>query len=290
MNVKKSSTKLNLLKTHIIYSKRCFGWFSRASARSNSIGSYQKCHLVISFSSCELGKSLISELASKDDSKIIAVSKDADQFKDEYKDKNVDVFESDLVYPEERSNLINWLHESKFGLKSIFHNYPRILKLEGEQRTVDHFKDIMGEIIEQPLNFNSDILNEELIHPGWAIYHSHLKQKGLFKVVHGSFLHMQRWLQEKLDQKLAKLVRVDPGIYSQKHIDNLGLDEDEKLAYEKAIIDPMIISKIIVDAILNENEISREIKAYDRLESNAYKELLGSERIPTEPESYFTII
>ena len=65
----------------------------------------------------------------------------------------------------------------------MFHNYPRLLKFEGEKRSMDHFKSIMGEIVQQPLFINSEVLLEEIMHEESTIFHSLLRQRGIFTVL-----------------------------------------------------------------------------------------------------------
>ena len=86
----------------------------------------------------------------------------------------------------------------------------------------------MGEIVEQPLMVNSDLISDQLLLPESVVYHSQLKQNGMFKVLYGSFIHMQRCLKDKLQNQKISLTRVDPGIYSQEHLDNLTLSESDK--------------------------------------------------------------
>ena len=57
--------------------------------------------LVLNFSSCELGKSLVTQLAQKSQgNKIIAVAKNAQEFKGDYSD-TVELFEADNVNNED---------------------------------------------------------------------------------------------------------------------------------------------------------------------------------------------
>lgn len=196
------------------------------------------------------------------------------------------IFQTDLITAEGRADLINWMHESKYGIETVFHNYPRILKLEGEERTVEHFKEIMGEIIEQPLNVNSDILNDELLYPGASIFHSQIRQKGLYSVVYGSFIHMQRCLEQQLASKNVNLCRVDPGIYTDEHIANLSLIENEREVFRKSKIDAAVVAKIIADLIITHRENrAQEFNIYKALADAKWKHLVG-DTIPVEPESY----
>ena len=75
------------------------------------------------------------------------------------------------------------MHECKYGIETMFHNYPRLLKIEGEERSLDHFKSIMGEIIQQPLFINAEVLQEGIVHTQGTIFHSLLRQKGIFTVL-----------------------------------------------------------------------------------------------------------
>ena len=86
--------------------------------------------------------------------------------------------------------MINYMHECKYGIETMFHNYPRLLKVEGEERSLDHFKSIMAEILQQPLFINSEILKEGLmcldnsVEGNQAtIFHSLLRQKGIFSIL-----------------------------------------------------------------------------------------------------------
>ena len=181
------------------------------------------------------------------------------------------------------------MHESKYGVETVFHNYPKILKVEGEQRTLDHFKSIMGVIVEQPLFINSDLINNKLMHPGSSILHSLIKQKGIFTVVYGSFIHMERWLEKQLIENDISAYKINPGIYSQEHIENLQLSKEELEEANKAKLCPEKVSQVLAKLILSHTqEITGHINIYEEIMKEEWKGLFEG-KAPKEPKFYMSI-
>jgi hypothetical protein len=177
------------------------------------------------------------------------------------------------------------MHESKYGIETLFHNHPRLLKTQGEKRDIDHFKEIMSEIIEQPLLINSELFNGLMFSRG-AILHSMLKQKGLYNVMKNAFIHMEKCLQNKLITNDVEVYKVNSGVYSQEHIDNLQLNEKDKLIAQESILDPHIIADVLSDLIMDHNnKIYNHINIYQELEKDKYRKLTSGEPVK-EPRFY----
>lgn len=152
------------------------------------------------------------------------------------------------------------MHEWKYGISSIFHNYPYILKVGDEKRDIDHMKSIMQQIIEQPLFINSDVFEQKLVHKDVKIYHNILKQKGIYSVLSATFIHMQRCLSENLGKRNGHLIKINNGIYSQEHLDNVGVEFDKNTQ----LLDYKILAKLIAKKIANPDDIN-DINIYEEL-------------------------
>jgi NADP-dependent 3-hydroxy acid dehydrogenase YdfG len=227
-----------------------------------------------------MGRALVRKLAKISNKRVIAVAKEVEDV------EGVDFYEADLTKAEDRAEFSNWMHESKYGIETLFHNYPRILKTAGEKRSLEHFKSIMAEIIEQPLLVNADML-DGLVQPRSTILHSVLKQRGLYNVVLGAFVHMERCIEDRMVETNTEVFKVNPGIYSDEHIDNLQLNEEEKEEVKKHKLDPELVADILAEMINDhEEKIFNHINVYKEIEQNEkYRSLFNGNR-PSEPVWY----
>jgi hypothetical protein len=138
-------------------------------------------------------------------------------------------------------------------------------------------KSIMQQIIEQPLFVNSDVFEQKLVLKDVKIYHNILKQKGIYSVFNATFSHMQRCLSQNLNSKNGHIIKINSGIYSQDHLENVGVEYDQNTQ----LLDYKIVAKLIADKISDPEDI-KDINIYDELQKHGHKDV-------TEPEFYKNI-
>ncbi|CAI2376670.1 unnamed protein product [Moneuplotes crassus] len=266
-------------------SRRSFGWFGFGKRVKSRTDGYEQCHVVLNFKACEMGRLLVDKIAKKAPGKrVIAVAADVKEQRSGYSEQ-VEFFEADLGEKEGLAELINYMHECKYSIETLFHNYPRILKIEGEENSLDHFKDIMAQIIQQPMITNSEILQEELIcaDPSASerqatIFHSILRQKGIYSILQGTFMHMERCLESDLKKHKTSVVQIDPGIYSSEHLSNIPNAPKSLNTSSTQIIPAEVVAETISSQIINHRVLeSPKINLYDLLseysEPPYYKEI-----------------
>ena len=78
---------------------------------------------------------------------------------------------------------MHYLQEENFKLQSVFHNPSTFLKHKAEEATIEHFKDLVFQIIEKPMFLNSELIaNQNVLADSTAFVHILFKQKGIFEM------------------------------------------------------------------------------------------------------------
>jgi hypothetical protein len=58
----------------------------------------------------------------------------------------------------------------------------RYLKQKSEEATIEHFKDLVTELVEKPMFINADLISGNLLSPNASLLHLVIKQPGIYEM------------------------------------------------------------------------------------------------------------
>ena len=127
--------------------------------------------------------------------------------------------------------------------------------MKANQR-VDELKERIRVLVETPLFFNGDLIEEDLIQEDAKILQIIHKQHGIYSLLRAAQVNQRRCLQQVLEQKQIGMTSLTPGVYDRDMFPYLQVPSQETIVdnnYQNTdILDPSEVSKAIVDQLLDE--------------------------------------